>query len=784
MSGSHRMYNNRSLERMTVQRHLSHLKVDDPFDKPEIVPAHLLLYVNEYLQSLHRIEESRSRTKEATAAVEKKRTPNSSLVRNATIVPEDCAINGLSSDAFESEVSESKDSGPIIDWNELIGSNICIPDDDLNSCGSDDTESKTLCAQLPDFSKPSTTLLIRPRRLNVVRDNDSDHEDDDEDDDDKTICADSPQRPDSPTFWLEELEREYPKERCSRVFDRSFSDECDFESNLAFPTEQYYTIDESEDMVLDDPEPWQNRVAYEVKAFFAEYSDVLTEDDLETMMDADSIDQGPHFMSKCGALTEDAFDEREPDYSDSESDGERSPETVRNFNEMSYKEEMDASSHTSVVTNVASEDKQPLEDSTADPDDDGEAASVALYKSVPFFDPVLLEQFKIKQQPLDYELIIRPCTVGDVSECLKIYQASKIGVLGDLRPEVREQLEGVGTNEVGIEAQFSVLAEVKGTSAIAGFIVAKFVELEHKPPVLHLRTLYVRPYFRRETIGMMLISAVCHAGMKYRMEHMAYGHWPSHGDALKSYLMHLGFKETNEDEFDHQISGTVYSLRLGPRAYMTEQEAAINPARFKDVVPSVRPVHESLDKRKEKDSNCKYKFLGFYGSLSKTAVPCRSGYSHVVVGSSAVIQVDRLLEFPHLVLMSRPVSVGVFDVENDAARCYTNPKCTHPGAEGHIHLPPSSLLFVVTILLTSFVIAQFYQKGMYAYLTNPLKYDIPFYTVQEALDLVEKKRRFFAAFGAQGVLCSPETCSRFEQVTKKNPVRRADDEQGILDLME
>uniref|UniRef100_A0A1I7T886 Amidase domain-containing protein n=1 Tax=Caenorhabditis tropicalis TaxID=1561998 RepID=A0A1I7T886_9PELO len=70
---------------------------------------------------------------------------------------------------------------------------------------------------------------------------------------------------------------------------------------------------------------------------------------------------------------------------------------------------------------------------------------------------------------------------------------------------------------------------------------------------------------------------------------------------------------------------------------------------------------------------------------------------------------------------------------------------------------------------------------MYAFLSAPLKYDIPFQTIKQALDVVEKKKMYFTAFENQSFLCTPNNCNRFEQVIKRNPVRRAFKEKDITD---
>lgn len=51
-------------------------------------------------------------------------------------------------------------------------------------------------------------------------------------------------------------------------------------------------------------------------------------------------------------------------------------------------------------------------------------------------------------------------------------------------------------------------------------------------------------------------------------------------------------------------------------------------------------------------------------------------------------------------------------------------------------------------------------------------------------DLVEQNKMYFAAFERQHLLCTPVTCNRFEQVIKKNPVRRAYLERDVQNLIQ
>ncbi|CAB3399336.1 unnamed protein product [Caenorhabditis bovis] len=95
----------------------------------------------------------------------------------------------------------------------------------------------------------------------------------------------------------------------------------------------------------------------------------------------------------------------------------------------------------------------------------------------------------------------------------------------------------------------------------------------------------------------------------------------------------------------------------------------------------------------------------------------------------------------------------------------------------------SSKCLAVIMLLATFIFSQLYQTDMYAFLSAPLKYDIPFRTIKEALDIVEQKKMYFAAFGAQTLLCTPATCGKFEEAVRKNPIRRAYTVKGVEDLI-
>ncbi|CAI5455829.1 unnamed protein product [Caenorhabditis angaria] len=97
--------------------------------------------------------------------------------------------------------------------------------------------------------------------------------------------------------------------------------------------------------------------------------------------------------------------------------------------------------------------------------------------------------------------------------------------------------------------------------------------------------------------------------------------------------------------------------------------------------------------------------------------------------------------------------------------------------------PVSNRLILLITLFATFIFSQLYQTDMYAFLSVPLSYDIPFRSIKEALDIVERKKMYFAAFDAQTLLCTPATCNRYEQVTKKNPVRRGETEKEVQDLI-
>ncbi|UMM42317.1 hypothetical protein L5515_018193 [Caenorhabditis briggsae] len=95
----------------------------------------------------------------------------------------------------------------------------------------------------------------------------------------------------------------------------------------------------------------------------------------------------------------------------------------------------------------------------------------------------------------------------------------------------------------------------------------------------------------------------------------------------------------------------------------------------------------------------------------------------------------------------------------------------------------SSRVLLVVTLFTTFMLSQLYQTDMYAFLSAPLTYDIPFRTIKQALDVVDKKKMFFAAFENQSFLCTPNICNRYEQVIKKNPVKRGDTSDDVESLI-
>ncbi|KAF1748262.1 hypothetical protein GCK72_024729 [Caenorhabditis remanei] len=95
----------------------------------------------------------------------------------------------------------------------------------------------------------------------------------------------------------------------------------------------------------------------------------------------------------------------------------------------------------------------------------------------------------------------------------------------------------------------------------------------------------------------------------------------------------------------------------------------------------------------------------------------------------------------------------------------------------------SARVLLLVILITTFLLSQLYQTDMYAYLSAPLTFAIPFRTTKEALDVVEKKKMYFAAYENQTFLCTQSICNRYQQVIKKNPVRRAFREKEVQNLI-
>ncbi|PIC19019.1 hypothetical protein B9Z55_024707 [Caenorhabditis nigoni] len=95
----------------------------------------------------------------------------------------------------------------------------------------------------------------------------------------------------------------------------------------------------------------------------------------------------------------------------------------------------------------------------------------------------------------------------------------------------------------------------------------------------------------------------------------------------------------------------------------------------------------------------------------------------------------------------------------------------------------STRVLLVVTLFTTFMLSQLYQTDMYAFLSAPLTYDIPFRTIKQALDVVDKKKMFFAAFENQSFLCTPNICNQYQQVIKKNPVKRGDTSEDVESLI-
>ncbi|EFO82726.1 hypothetical protein CRE_00556 [Caenorhabditis remanei] len=95
----------------------------------------------------------------------------------------------------------------------------------------------------------------------------------------------------------------------------------------------------------------------------------------------------------------------------------------------------------------------------------------------------------------------------------------------------------------------------------------------------------------------------------------------------------------------------------------------------------------------------------------------------------------------------------------------------------------SARVLLLVILITTFLLSQLYQTDMYAYLSAPLTFAIPFRTTKEALDVVEKKKMYFAAYENQTFLCTQSICNRYQQAIKKNPVRRAFREKEVQNLI-
>ncbi|CCD68087.2 Ionotropic glutamate receptor L-glutamate and glycine-binding domain-containing protein [Caenorhabditis elegans] len=97
--------------------------------------------------------------------------------------------------------------------------------------------------------------------------------------------------------------------------------------------------------------------------------------------------------------------------------------------------------------------------------------------------------------------------------------------------------------------------------------------------------------------------------------------------------------------------------------------------------------------------------------------------------------------------------------------------------------PVSSRMLLLIILIATFFISQLYQTDMLAFLSVPLTYSIPFRSIKQALELVEHQKMYIAAFENQTLLCTPTTCSLFQKSIDKNPVRRANKDTEVQDLI-
>ncbi|CAL2050466.1 unnamed protein product [Caenorhabditis brenneri] len=129
--------------------------------------------------------------------------------------------------------------------------------------------------------------------------------------------------------------------------------------------------------------------------------------------------------------------------------------------------------------------------------------------------------------------------------------------------------------------------------------------------------------------------------------------------------------------------------------------------------------------------------------------------------------------------MTNNIRIGVMPLEKDASTCFELPNCKHPGAEVEI------LKMVYRLIGVNYTIIDVWKEFGEVYDFGAKQADGNWSGMIGLLqkDVVEKKKMYFTAFENQTLLCTPNNCNRFEQVIKRNPVRRALREKEITEFI-
>ncbi|CAD6189390.1 unnamed protein product [Caenorhabditis auriculariae] len=226
---------------------------------------------------------------------------------------------------------------------------------------------------------------------------------------------------------------------------------------------------------------------------------------------------------------------------------------------------------------------------------DSDSSVVTVYDAnSPIFEPRLLRRFHMHPNP-SLNVEIRPFRMADMQSCLQCFQAAYSGIYEKLNNEFAKVGKQITFNDINAETPISIVAVLKGTDVVLGFIGGKHLAYGFQSDFVHLRALVVRPAVRRKEVGTMLVSALSRVAFELRAKYIVHGFTGSHSLTMLKFLKNHGFKAIDDDAL-MDVNGVVLGRRLG---WLGEEDRGVS-FRIDLVLQSVKEnkAYEKTRKRK------------------------------------------------------------------------------------------------------------------------------------------------------------------------------------------